>query len=72
MDVSENLSEITLGKHMRSEIRELTHDAEFDANLLLPVMKKYLDNKSDSDYDFIMNNFVSFSRSPEILVFCYF
>ena len=58
LDVSENLSEIILGKHMRSEIRQHAHDAEFDAKLLLAVMRKYLDSKSDSDYNYIMKNFV--------------
>ena len=43
---------------MRSEITQHAHDAEFDANLLLKVMKKFLDNKSESDYDYILKNFV--------------
>ena len=58
LSVSENLSEIILGNHMRSEITQHAHDAEFDANLLLKVMKKFLDNKSESDYDYILKNFV--------------
>ena len=58
LDVSENLSEIILGKHMRSEIRQHAHNAEFDANLPLAVMTKYLDSKSDSDSNDIMKNFV--------------
>ena len=59
LDVSENLSEIILGKNMRSEIRQHAHDAEFDANLLLAVLKKYFDSKSDKDYNNIMRNFVT-------------
>ena len=43
---------------MGSEIRQHAHDAEFDAKLLLAVMRKYLDSKSDSDYNYIMKNFV--------------
>ena len=58
LEVKENLSEIILGKHVRSEIRQHAHDAEFDARLLFAVMKKYIDNKGQREKDFIIENYV--------------
>ena len=45
LDVDENLSEQILGKQVRREIEENAHDAEFDSNLLLRVMKGYFEGE---------------------------
>ena len=58
LEVNENLSEIILGKHVRSEIRQHAHDAEFDAKLLFAVMKKFIDSKRQREKDFKIEKYV--------------